>query len=311
MKASSLSVSILALLCSLSGATQGLAAPKTVCRLPPPQDGAVSPDDVKYLIGWVFDVAASHRPPAAGDIVDSRSGLASVPGFAAPTSLAKLAGRYRVIRPPFDGGRGYFGMELGALDRKGQVTQILLINRLFRLPVVLHEPIGVLTDLTTNAAMFFGWKNRALSDAQTAASMAADDAARRHIPLVLAGQSQAGGIAQLQTAFLALKRPEIPASFVTLNAAYADTAIKTLGLDPARISGVNFAKDLDPGFGPHGILPNHVGLQIYLHADGTSGLAPGDQSLFAALRHPGQHLLSSFNDDALALSLKAASICAG
>jgi hypothetical protein len=263
-------------------------------------------DDLKRLIGWVFDVAATGRIPMRGTIVDRRSTLETVPGFAAPTSLAALTGRYRVDRA-FDAGDGYFGLELAALGRGDRVVALLLVNRLFRLPILLQDPGGVASDVATNAAMLGGWRNAALDDAVAAAETALGDAEAAGVPLLTAGQSQAGGEAQLQAAALAASHPyrRVPTGFVTLNAAHIDASIRRLGLDPAEIQGINFVKDLDPGFGPHGLLPNDVGLQVHIHPDGTGSAEPGGQSVVEALLHPAQHLLGEFDTVSLGAALAA------
>jgi hypothetical protein len=119
------------------------------------------------------------------------------------------------------------------------------------------------------------------------------------------GQSQAGGVAQLQVAYLTAKvarRPPVT-GFVTMNAAHVVSSVRRLGLSPDAVNGINFVKDLDPGFGPHGVLPNRVGLQVYLHPDGTGSNRPGHQSAFAAWGHAKEHLLSTFNRVSLARAL--------
>lgn len=249
------------------------------------------------MIGWVFDVAAAHRVLTAGEIIDHRSGVANVPGFAAATNLTALTGRYRVIRSPFDLGNGYFGVELGALGPNDQVSSIFLINRLFRLPVLLQQPAGVATDIATNGAMLFGWQTNAVRDANAAATTALGDAEKLAVPLLTAGQSQAGGVAQLQAAYMAATYPtrRVATGFITLNAAYVVSSVRRLGVALDRIEGINFSNDLDPGFGPHGLLPNKVGLQVYVHPNGSGSRVAGSETIYAAWLRPDQHLLSSFN----------------
>jgi len=294
-----------------SGAAAELSDPSCFALALPAELGAEGIDDIKLLIGWVFDTAASGQTPSPGATIDRNSTLADVPGFAGTTDLTTLAGQYRVLHGPFDAGHGYYGIELGRLDAGGRVTGIVLANRLFRLPVVLHEPIGVLTDIVTNGAMVSGLQTLAIRDAEAAADVALAEAERQQVPLIVAGQSQAGGEAQLQAAYLAATHPErtVETGFVTLNAASVIASIRGLHLAPEAVAGVNFVKDLDPGFGPHGLLPNRAGLQVFIHPDGTAGAEAGDQSFFAAARHPAQHLLGSFNDiplgEALAATLAA------
>ncbi|HKU54013.1 MAG TPA: hypothetical protein VJP60_01510 [Rhizomicrobium sp.] len=265
-------------------------------------------DDAKLLTGWVFDAAAAHHVSKAGDIVDRRSGLKDVPGFAGATDLGGLRGRYRVMRAPFDLGHGYYGIEFGALTSGNRISNILLVNRLFRLPIVLHQPVGVATDVATNGAMLFGWQSKSVKDANSAAATASGDAVALGVPLLTVGQSQAGGVAQLQIAYLTAKVPHRPllTGFVTLNAAPVDSSVRRLGLSPDTIDGINFVKDLDPGFGPHGLLPNRIGLQVYIHPDGTGSDQPGHQSAFAAWGHAGEHLLSTFNRVSLGRALASA-----
>jgi hypothetical protein len=192
-------------------------------------------DDAKLLTGWVFDAAAAHHGSKAGDIVDRHSSLRDVPGFAGATDLKPLRGRYRVMRAPFDSGHGYYGIELGAVESDGRISSVLLVNRLFRLPIVLKQPAGVATDVATNGAMFFGRQSQAIKDATGAAATASADAAKLAIPLLTVGQSQAGGVAQLQVAYLTAttnRRPPI-IGFMTMNVAYVVSSIWRLGLSPA------------------------------------------------------------------------------
>ena len=237
--------------------------------------------------------------------MDRNSSLKSVPGFAGATDLRGLSGRYRVMRAPFDLGHGYYGIEFGALTPGNGISSILLVNRLFRLPIVLHQPIGVATDVATNGAMLFGWQSRSIKDANSAALTASGDATQLDAPLLTVGQSQAGGVAQLQVAYLTAKASHRPSvtGFVTMNAAHVDSSIRHLGLVLEAVNGINFVKDLDPGFGPHGLLPNRIGLQVYIHPDDTGSDRPGRQSAFEALEHPGEHLLSTFNRVSLARAL--------
>jgi hypothetical protein len=263
-------------------------------------------DDVKFLLGWAFDVAAAHKPLAAGEEIDKASGLSDVPGFGGATDLSALRGRYRVIRAPLDAGNGYYGIELAALDETGAAEGLYLLNRLFRMPVLLQEPIGFATDIVTNGAMLFGGGTDAIEDLKRAADTAFADAAAMRLPLLTVGQSQAGGEAQLQAAYLAETHPgsDSRVGFVTFNAARVTLSVRHLGLAPDAVEGINFVKDLDPGFGPHGILPNEIGLQVYIHPDGTGGASAGDQSFFAAAAHPGEHLLNRFDPVSLAAALR-------
>src|SRR5262249_5486023 len=72
-------------------------------------------DDAKLLVGWVPDVAAIGEPLREGRIIDHRDTFSSVPGFAAPTDIASLSARYRVLREPQET-HGYYGVLLGLLD---------------------------------------------------------------------------------------------------------------------------------------------------------------------------------------------------
>ena len=292
----------------LSLALPGLATadpdPSCFARALPADIRGQRLDDVKLLLGWVFDAAAAHRLPNKGDIIDRHSGFAEVPGFAGSTDVRTMAGRYRVMRAPFDARRGYLGMELGALETDGHVATLILANRLFRLPVLLQQPLGVMTDLGTNAAMLGGWRTDAIVDAEGAAAAALADAESLHIPLFTAGQSQAGGEAQLQAAYLITRHPRVITGFITLNAARVTASVDRLGLTSEQVGGINFVKDLDPGFGPHGLLPNHIGLQVYVHRDGSGGTAPGEQSFLSTWRNAKEHTLSAFDAVSLRIALE-------
>ena len=59
-------------------------------------------DDAKLLVGWTTDAAAvmDKQPLKADAIVDRSSGFTQVPGFAAPTDVSGLVGRYHLLVPP-------------------------------------------------------------------------------------------------------------------------------------------------------------------------------------------------------------------
>ncbi len=65
-----------------------------------------------------------------------------------------------------------------------------------------------------------------------------------------------------------------------------------------------FSKDRDPGVGPKALFANRIGLQVYIHPDGSGGLSPGDGTLLDALLHPKEHFLMSFNDVSLSAALR-------
>jgi hypothetical protein len=262
-------------------------------------------DDIKLLIGWTFDAAAGSTRPAPGRIVDRRSSFAAVPGFAPPTSLEALDGRYRVERV-FDEGRGYYGIELAALDARDRVGAVLLLNRLFRAPLALRDPGGLLTDVLTNGAMLMGCETAAVADAEAAAEAALFDADASGVSLLTGGQSQAGGLAQLQAAYLQHRHPGSAAGFITFNAWHVLASVHAFGFAGADVAGVNFSKDLDPGVGPKAPLANRVGFQVYIHRDRSGSRRPGDTTLFDALLHPRQHFLDSFNDVSVSAALGAA-----
>jgi hypothetical protein len=272
--------------------------------LPAPNRYSVA-DDAKLLIGWATDAAALESPLRGGDIVDRTRGFATVPGFAAPTDMTGLAGRYRVMAAPYADHR-YYGLTLGLLDGGGQIGAIVVVNRLFRLPVLLEEPGGLAVDLWANAGLLLGFRTLALDAALALAAQAAELAARYGVPLITTGQSQAGGTAQLQIASLVAARARLarPIGFLTFNANCAPASIRRFGLEPARVPGINFAKDRDPFVGPHSGLANAVGLQVYIHADGTAGLTPRGSYLQAAIR-PREHFLDSFNGVSLAAAIEA------
>ena len=183
---------------------------------------------------------------------------------------------------------------LGLLGPEDKVEAVIAVNRLFRLPMLLQEPGGVGSDLWTNAGLLTGFRPASLKAALSFADQGQAEAMRLGVPLIVSGQSQAGGTAQLQVAHVLAADGKALVGFVTFNATCRAVSIRHVGLDPARIPGVNFAKDLDPLVGPHSRLANEIGLQIYVHADGTASLKPGGSYLKAAF-HPREHFLDSFN----------------
>jgi hypothetical protein len=272
-----------------------------------PQDRrAAIADDVKLLVGWTFDAFAAGYRYQDGAIIDRTSGFIDVPGFAAPTPMQALGERYRLVRPPFDRGRGYYGLLFAALDAENRPVALILANRLFRMPVLLQQPAGAATDLLTNAALALGFETDGVTDAVAAAETSYEEAAKRGVPLILAGQSQAGATAQLQAATLQKSHADgsVPTGFLTMNAAEALLSVRDLGLDADTVEGVNFSKDYDPGVGPHALFANAVGRQIYIHPDGTGGTTPGNYTIFDAMLHPKEHFLESFNAVPLAAALE-------
>ena len=252
-------------------------------------------DDAKLLLGWATDTAAvaDISPLHAGDIVDRRSGFEAVPGFAPPTDITGLTGRYRLLAPPFST-HYYYGLTFGLLDQADEVGAVLIASRLCRLPMILREPGGLGSDAWTDVGLMTGFRPASLKAALTLADRAGAEAKRLSVPLIATGQSQAGGTAQLQVAHLMAADGNACAGFVTFNAACSRASIRHVGLDPAQVPGVNFAKDLDPIVGPHSSVSNEIGLQIYIHADGTAGLRSRG-SYFQAAIHPHEHFLDSFN----------------
>jgi hypothetical protein len=175
------------------------------------------------------------------------------------------------------------------------------------MPIALEDPLGVATDLVTNGAMLTGVRTPAVEDAGTAADTAHADARQAGVPLVIGGQSQAGGTAQLQVAYLQHRYGhDAPVGFITLNAAHVLLSVKRLGLAGSEVHGVNFSKDLDPGFGPKALFANRVGFQVYIHPDGTGSRTAGDSTLVEAMLHPREHFLDSFSDVSLTAVLQAA-----
>jgi hypothetical protein len=273
-------------------------------RVPEPLRAYLA-DDIKLLIGWTFDAAASGARLEPGQVVDRQSTFAAVPGFAPPTSLAALRGRYRIARV-FDTGRGYYGIEFAALDAGGEARALLLLNRLFRAPVALREPVGLVTDLVTDGAMLTGCETAVVAESEGAAEVAFSDAEASGVPLLTGGQSQAGGMAQLQTAYLQHRHPGSAAGFITFNAWHVLASIHRQDLTGDEVPGINFTKDLDPGVGPKAPFANRVGFQVYIHRDGSSGRRPGDTSFFDSVLHPRQHFLDSFNDVSVTTALATA-----
>jgi hypothetical protein len=256
---------------------------------------AVIADDLKFLIGWVSEAASISDAPVAGQLVDAASTFPSVPGFTSATDMSQLKATYRVAMPPLTG-LGYYGLVLAQIDEGGNTVALHLINRLFRLPQILREPLGVMTDIVTVGGLLVGLQTPAVKAAAKAVQTAYQLAKEIGVPLITAGQSLAGGLAQYQVAALIYtERPDRPvAGFVTFNAAYIVASIEALGMKPGQVPGINFSKDRDPGVGPHSLLPNRVGVQIYIRPNGTGSLTPGPYSLFSALFHPWEHFLGSF-----------------
>jgi hypothetical protein len=275
----------------------------------PAASRAVLADDVKRLIGWTMEAAASNARLGVGEIVNASSAFASVPGFGGPTSLAPLKAAYRVAMPPLTG-PGYYGLALAMMDDREHEVALLLINRLFRLPLVLRQPAGVFTDVITTGALLFGVRTGAIVAAMKAVLAAHARTQASGIPLITCGQSMAGGLAQFQIAALrsSCAGRDVPAGFLTFNAAHAAISIERLGLKPGSVPGINFCKDRDPGAGPHSLLPNRAGLQIYVHANGTGGFTPRGSRL-SALLHPWEHFLRSF--DSVCLSKIVAGLSLG
>jgi hypothetical protein len=256
---------------------------------------AVLVDDAKLLIGWTSEAAAMKRRFALGETINQSSAFMRVPGFGRPTDLAALKAAYRIAMPPLTG-PGYYGLVLTMMDAEEREVAVLLINRLFRLPLIFHEPIGVITDVITIGALLLGVRTGAIITAMKAVSSAHERAQGSGIPLITCGQSLAGGLAQFQIAAFrsSCAGNEGLAGFLTFNAAHAAISIERLGLKPGAIPGINFSKDRDPSVGPHSLLPNRTGLQIYIHAGGTGSFTPRGTRL-SALFHPWEHLLRSFD----------------
>jgi len=204
-------------------------------------------------------------------------------------------------------GDGYWGLPVEMIDPTGRVLAVLLLNRLFRLPVIFHDPVGVATDILTVGALLSGSENGSLRAAEVAAAEAYRLASVKGVPLIVCGQSMSGAIAQYQVAKLS-RTSGPPVGFLTFNAANANVSVRRLGIDPPSLSGINFVKDRDPGFGPHSLLTNHTGLQIYIHGDGTGSLEPGGMPVVSAIFHPTHHLLASFQDVDLAAAMIEAGI---
>ena len=118
----------------LTAGAPTLAAPEPSCfaRALPAGMRDTRLDDLKILLGWAFDVAAAHRMLAAGEEIVPSSGLSEVPGFGGATDLSALQGRYRVMRPPFDDGAGYYGIEIASLGGNGEADGLYLLNRFDR-----------------------------------------------------------------------------------------------------------------------------------------------------------------------------------
>ncbi len=236
-----------------------------------------------------------NRQPMPGQRVNAASTFAHVPGLAFPTKMHRLRAVYRVMAPPFQR-PGYYGLAVEMRDDAEETVAIVLVNRLFRLPLIFREPLGVLTDIATTGALLAGMRTAAVHAAADAAAAVYKEAAAKGVPLIFCGQSLAGGLAQYQAATLERpRRDNAPHGFITFNAAHAAVSIEGLGRKPETIPGINFSKDRDPGVGPYSLLPNRAGVQVYIHADGSGGLTPGPGSFFSAALHPWEHFLTSFN----------------
>ncbi len=262
--------------------------------LPPPAQRIVA-DDIKYLIGWVSEAASMSTRPMPGQIVNANSTFAKVPGLTFPTDMRWLRAAHRVYAPPF-WKSGYYGLALEMLDDGDKTIAIILVNRLFRLPLLFRDPLGVLTDVLTTGALLLGIRTTAVQAAARTAATLYEAARAKGVPLIFCGQSLAGGLAQYQAAATGCSRTGDgpPVGFITFNAAHVAASIEGLGGHPADVPGINFSKDRDPGVGPYSLLPNRVGVQVYIHADGSGGLTPGPSSLLSAILHPWEHFLMSF-----------------
>jgi hypothetical protein len=97
--------------------------------------------------------------------------------------------------------------------------------------------------------MWTGWLTRPIVDANRAAQTAAEAASQMAVLLITVGQSQAGGIAQLQAAYVAASSPEqhVSTGFGTFKAGFLGPSIRRLGLEPAVMDGVSFFKNVDRG----------------------------------------------------------------
>ncbi len=270
----------------------------------PPRASAILADDIKLLIGWVSEAASMATPPGPGQPVDSGSTFSKVPGFTTPTDMRPLVGNYTVAMPPLIG-PGYYGLALTLGDDHGEPAALLLVNRLFRLPSVLRDPSGVLVDIFTVGALLVGVRTSSVVAATKAARAAFERARELGVPLITAGQSLAGGIAQYQIATLVHSEAEQPiAGFLTFNAAHVAASIERLDFEPTQVPGLNFSKELDPGVGPCSLLPNRVGIQVYISQGGKAAFEPGPSTLLAAVLHPREHLLRSFDRVDLCAALR-------
>src|SRR5262249_28026360 len=159
-----------------------------------------------------------------------------------------LKAAYRIAMPPLTG-PGYYGLVLAMIDADGREAAVLLINRLFRLPFIFHEPAGAATDVITTGALLLGVHTGAIIAAMKAAMAGHERARRSGIPLIACGQSMAGGLAQFQIAALrsSCAGNDGLSGFLTFNAAHAAISIARFGLKPGAIPGINFSKDRDPG----------------------------------------------------------------
>src|SRR5262249_28552932 len=140
---------------------------------------------------------------------------------------------YRIAMPPLTA-PGYYGLVLAMMDADEREIAVLLINRLFRLPLIFHEPVGIMTDVHTTGALLFGIRTAAIEAAINAAQAAHGLALKSGIPVIACGQSMAGGQAQFQIAALraSCAGNRGRGGFLTFNAAHAAISIERLGLKP-------------------------------------------------------------------------------
>jgi hypothetical protein len=124
-----------------------------------------------------------ERQPAPGQLVDAASTFAKVPGLTFPTDMRKVRATYRVLAPAFPS-FGYYGLGLEMLDGNGKPIAIILVNRLFRLPLIFREPFGVLIDAATTGALLSGIRIAPVRAAANTASLLYGKAAARDAPLI-------------------------------------------------------------------------------------------------------------------------------
>ena len=276
-----------------------------------------SPMTSSCLIGWTFD--AYRRGTRLSRAARSSIRPAALPTFRASPRRRRWwqvqPGGYRLVRPPFDRGRGYYGLLFAALDDQepadGTDPDQPAVPGM---PVALQQPAGLATDLLTNAALAFDLEHRRsrrrlwppprrkpMRRLRRKLSRAADPRrpipGRRHRPV-----SRPRGC----------RRPMAATGSVPIGLRTASTPAEALLLGartrprcrPDRRR--EFLQGLRPGLSGRtrsSPMPS-AGKSISIRT-GPPVTLRSNYTLFGAmLRHPHEHFLESFNGVSLAAALR-------